>query len=159
MLDLKIVSGEIDIASRNLPVANFSLYKNGEQESDYRVILGDGVRGSASAVQLNQTVMDPVKREVFRNEQFKQGDVPGDRPAGDERSAVLRPGTPRQTTTIPSTSFYEDWMGEYYAEYDLERANRMLDEIGLAERDGDGYRLLPDGRTFTILIETGPWEN
>ena len=36
----------------------------------------------------------------------------------------------------PATSFYEDWMSEYYAEYDLERANRMLDEIGLAERDG-----------------------
>ena len=92
VLDLKIVSGEIDIASRNLPVANFSLYKNGEQEGDYSVILGDGVRGSASAVQLNQTVTDPVKREVFQNEHFKQAMSPGHRPAGDERSAVLRAG-------------------------------------------------------------------
>ena len=159
VLDLKIVSGEIDIASRNLPVANFTLYKNGEQDGDYRVILGDGVRGSASAVQINQTVMDPVKREVFQNEQFKQAmSLAIDRQEMNDLLFFGR-GTPRQTTTIPSTSFYEDWMGEYYAEYDLERANRMLDEIGLAERDGDGFRLLPDGRTFTILIETGPWEN
>ena len=159
VLDLKIVSGEIDIASRNLPVANFSLYKNGEEEGDYRVILGDGVRGSASAVQINQTVMDPVKREVFQNEQFKQAmSLAINRQEMNDLLFFGR-GTPRQTTTIPSTSFYEEWMGDYYADYDLERANRMLDEIGLAARDGDGFRLLPDGRTFSILIETGPWEN
>ena len=31
-----------------------------------------------------------------------------------------------------------------HLEYDLDEANRLLDEIGLTERDADGMRLNPD---------------
>lgn len=158
VLDLKIVAGEIDIASRNLPVANYPLYKKGEADGGYRVILADGVRGSACAVQLNQTVQDPVKREVFRMEKFKQAmSVAINR---EEINDLLFYGraVPRQSTTIPSTSYYEDWMGEYYAQYDVNLANQLLDAIGLDKKNADGFRLGPDGKVFTILIETGPWE-
>ena len=158
VLDLKIVAGEIDIASRNLPVANFTLYKKGEADGNYRVIVGDGVRGAACAVQINQTVPDPMKRQFFQNEKFKQAmSVAINR---GEMNDLLFFGraVPRQYTTIPSTSYYEDWMGEYYAQYDPALAAQLLDEIGLDKKDADGNRLGPDGKPLTILIETGPWE-
>ena len=34
-------------------------------------------------------------------------------------------------------------------------ANQLLDEAGLAERDRDNIRLLPDGRPMEIIVETG----
>lgn len=45
---------------------------------------------------------------------------------------------------------------------DLDAANRLLDEIGLTNKDADGFRLGPDGRPITFLITTEPhageWE-
>ena len=41
-----------------------------------------------------------------------------------------------------------------WARFDLKRANELLDEAGLAKRDRDGIRLLPDGRRAEIVIET-----
>ena len=41
-----------------------------------------------------------------------------------------------------------------YAAFDMAAANKLLDEIGLTKRDDDGFRLLPDGRPMTIIVET-----
>ena len=39
-------------------------------------------------------------------------------------------------------------------EYDIEHANRLLDELGLRERDDRGVRLLADGRPLEIVVQT-----
>ena len=44
---------------------------------------------------------------------------------------------------------FEDWMATYYAEHDPERANELLDEMGLA-RGADGKRMRPDGQPLVI---------
>jgi peptide/nickel transport system substrate-binding protein len=40
------------------------------------------------------------------------------------------------------------------AEYNPAEASRLLDEIGLTNRNGAGIRLLPDGRELEIIVET-----
>jgi peptide/nickel transport system substrate-binding protein len=37
--------------------------------------------------------------------------------------------------------------------YKPDVANRLLDELGLTERSGDGFRLRPDGKELSLLIE------
>ncbi len=39
------------------------------------------------------------------------------------------------------------------AEYNVDKANKLLDEVGLNKKDADGYRIGPDGKTFMIAIE------
>ncbi|NLF00774.1 MAG: hypothetical protein GX601_07335, partial [Anaerolineales bacterium] len=39
------------------------------------------------------------------------------------------------------------------SEYSPEKANALLDEIGMTERDSNGFRLSPDGQEVRILIE------
>jgi peptide/nickel transport system substrate-binding protein len=39
------------------------------------------------------------------------------------------------------------------AEFNPEEANRLLDEVGLDQRDNDGWRLAPDGERFEINLE------
>ncbi len=39
-------------------------------------------------------------------------------------------------------------------EFDIEHANRLLDELGLSERDDRGVRLLADGRPLEIVVQT-----
>lgn len=37
-------------------------------------------------------------------------------------------------------------------DYDVEEANRILDSIGMDQRDGNGFRLSPSGEPFTIRL-------
>lgn len=57
-------------------------------------------------------------------------------------------GEPSQPAPIKESPYYEyvKKFAESGLEYDPEKANRLLDEPGLAQRDADGYRLHPDGK-------------
>jgi len=41
------------------------------------------------------------------------------------------------------------------SDYDVDGANAMLDDMGMTERDADGYRQSPSGEPFSIMIEVG----
>jgi peptide/nickel transport system substrate-binding protein len=47
-----------------------------------------------------------------------------------------------------------DGWAETYAQFDLEEADRLLDSMGLTQRDSDGFRLRPDGETLSVIIDT-----
>ena len=48
---------------------------------------------------------------------------------------------------------YNDTNRTLNAQYDPDLANKLLDEIGLTERDAVGIRKLPDGRLLEIIVE------
>ena len=101
---------------------------------------------------LNYTHQDPVLREIFNDIRFRQAlSLAVDR---EDMSNTLFLGLtePFTAPVSPSWTGYEDWMGTYFAEFDLDRANALLDEMGL-EMGPDGFRLRPDGETLTILGE------
>jgi peptide/nickel transport system substrate-binding protein len=52
-----------------------------------------------------------------------------------------------------SPLYRKEYAGAWIA-HDPERANVLLDEAGLAERDEDGFRLLPDGRPAELIVES-----
>jgi len=58
-------------------------------------------------------------------------------------------------------SFPKEEYASRYADHDPDTANQLLDEVGLTERDNEGFRLRPDGEPLTITIEYapvfGPW--
>jgi len=62
-------------------------------------------------------------------------------------------GEPRQASLIKGVKYYDPEWEKAYAEYDPERANKLLDEMGLTKRDSEGYRLRPDGKRLEITIE------
>ena len=62
---------------------------------------------------------------------------------------------PRQFTILPSASYYKPEWGEAYAEFDPDRANELLDAVGLSERDKQGFRVGADGKTFEMAVEYG----
>jgi peptide/nickel transport system substrate-binding protein len=51
---------------------------------------------------------------------------------------------------------YEEWR-DAYVEYDPELAAQHFDAAGFVDADGDGYRDLPSGAEFTLIIDQGPW--
>jgi len=99
--------------------------------------------------------------ELLRTVEFRQAlSIAIDR---DEiwNSAFLGLGEPRQMAPLPDSKYYEQDMEKVWIEHDPDKANQMLDDLGLTERDGDGFRLGPDGETIDLSIAAvdafGPW--
>jgi peptide/nickel transport system substrate-binding protein len=59
----------------------------------------------------------------------------------------------RQATIPDSVSFYEEWMGDYYIDFDPDQANALLDEMGLTWNAAGDERLRPDGQPLQLVIE------
>jgi ABC-type dipeptide/oligopeptide/nickel transport system permease component/ABC-type transport system substrate-binding protein len=59
---------------------------------------------------------------------------------------------PAQVAPPPDSPFYEPTLYHAFIEYDPQRANRMLDELGLDQRDGEGFRTFPDGSRMHFFL-------
>jgi peptide/nickel transport system substrate-binding protein len=46
-------------------------------------------------------------------------------------------------------------IGEEFSKFDVARANQLLDDIGVTEKDADGFRKYPSGKVIEILLEHG----
>ncbi len=148
-----IMSGQLDFAARNTELSNYPLYREHEAEGGYRTILWDMTFGTYLFYQFNLTDEDPVLREIFQDRRFRQAmSLALDR---EEMNEVLYfgQGAPRQYTVLEDSVYFEPEFATAYTEYDVERANALLDEMGLDERDSSGYRLRPDGETLMFEIQ------
>ena len=154
-IPLRAMSGEIDLQTDHLAMADFPVYKENESTGDYQVYLFPFLsKGFAAGVALNYTHKDPVLREIFNDIRFRQAlSLAIDR--DDITNTFFFGRTVPHVAPVPPTwTGFEDWMRTYYAEFDPERANALLDEMGL-QWDGNGqWRLRPDGE---IVEFEGMW--
>ncbi len=59
-----------------------------------------------------------------------------------------------QGPTLPYTSAYDATFRSEFGEYDPARAKGLLDTFGYLDRDGDGWRELPDGSPLVLKVNT-----
>jgi ABC-type dipeptide/oligopeptide/nickel transport system permease component/ABC-type transport system substrate-binding protein len=62
-------------------------------------------------------------------------------------------GEPSQVSPGPMSPFDNPDLAKKYAEYDPAHANKLLDDLGLTQRDYEGYRTFPDGSRMTFFID------
>ncbi|EJX27041.1 extracellular solute-binding protein [Thermotoga sp. EMP] len=155
MIILKAISGEIDFQGRHFStnLETFQILKANEQKGGYRVL---PVRTTSSiALFFNQEYQDdPVIADILRNVNFRRAISLA---INREEIWMLRYGgligKPRQSSLVKGAAYYDPEWEKAYAEYDPDRANKLLDEIGLDKRDSEGWRLRPDGKRLEIIIE------
>ena len=63
-------------------------------------------------------------------------------------------GTLAQGPTLPNTSAYDKSFKSEFSDYDPARARALLDLYGYADRDGDGWRDMPDGSALLLRVAT-----
>lgn len=150
---MKMVAGQIDFEAWGTGVTDYPVLVENAKKGGYRVWLGKDLWGGAAVYFFNQNYTeDPIIGNLLRNVKFRQAlSLAIDREEVKE-VVGLGHGVPRQATVYPACSFYEDWWGKSYAQYDPDKTNEILDEIGLSKKDKDGYRLRPDGKRLTITI-------
>ena len=154
LVPAKTAAGEADLQARGLNFSDYTFLKAAEERSGYQVRLWKTVRGSQLALYPNLNAVDPVWRELNRDARFRQALSLGINRA--EINQVIYYGLclPANNLVLPDSPLYKPEYGEAYTAFAPEKANALLDEIGLTERNGEGYRLLPDGRPLEIIVET-----
>ncbi len=152
MVNMKAMTGEVNLQTWFTDIMNYPLYVESQEEGNYRVLLWPTDFGSEFGLFLNQNVEDEVLRKVIRDVQFRRAlSLAIDREAINQ-TCFLGLGVPRQATVVSASPLYKEEYAKAYTQYDLQRANTLLDEIGLTERDKDGFRLRPDGKTLSLII-------
>lgn len=154
---LKFISQELDNAGENpLPVKDYPLYVENEEAGNYKVFLFDNSRGNDVGFTFNQTHQDPVLRAIFNDVRFRQAMSLAINRKQVNDVLYFGRATIRQATIPASVSFYEDWMGANFIDFDTDKANALLDEMGLAWNDAKTTRVRSDGAPLEITLEC--WE-
>jgi peptide/nickel transport system substrate-binding protein len=154
LIPAKAVAGETDLQTRGLSFGNIAILKQGEARSEYRTLLWPIGKSSHMALYPNLNTNDPVWRELVRNADFRRAlSISIDRELIN-KTLFLGLARPVNNTVLPGSDLYSDANAQMWAEFDLDKANQLLDGIGLTDRDSDGFRLLPDGRRVEIVVET-----
>lgn len=152
---LTAAAGEVDMQFRYLlnPADRPFLFDNAE-DGDYGFFQALDAGSNSVVIHLNQSSDNEVLREFFQNKDVRIALSQAiDR---QEIIDLLYVGLaePSQPAPPANSPFYNEDLAKQYTAYDVEAANQLLDEAGFAERDGDGFRLLPNGEraSFVLLI-------
>jgi len=138
VMNMKVITGEVDFLRENTALAKMPLYKANEEKGGFKVLLADHHLDPVG-LELNFTYDDPIWRKVVGDVRFRKA----------INMAINR------KEIIDSVYYGFAGSPETAAPYNIDMANRLLDEMGLSKRDKDGFRLGPDGKTFVIFIEYG----
>ena len=152
-INLKAINGEMGMQGRHLSFDNYPLFMENRRKGRYRVLHWISSGGGENILAINLNHKDPVLRRIFADKRFRIAlSLAIDRREINEL-AFFGIGQPRQVCPPPASPYYDPDYEKAHIEYDPERANRLLDEMGLARRGPDGIRLRPDGKPLAIQIE------
>ena len=153
---LQVLNGDIDMMARHFnSAANRPIVYDNRESGGYNTYGIVGEDANMTALAINLTHLDPVKREIFQNKDFRIGLSHAINRQEIVDIVYLGRGKPRQIAPAPDSPFYDEEFAHQYTEYSVDLANEHLDKAGYSERDDEGYRLGPDGGRISIIVEAG----
>jgi len=153
MAPVKTLAGELDLMDYSgFSLADYPVLKEAEERVGFKVYLWPRADQShAMGFAFNYAHKDPVLREIFNDIRFRQALSLAINREEIGESLFLGLVEPYTAPVSPAWTGYEDWMGTYFAEYDVDKANALLDEMGLEWDENHQWRLRPDGKPIFIL--------
>jgi len=149
---LKLVNGEVTYKAQALNLDYAPLLLENQEKSNFTVEMKPEVAIPTFA--FNVTSENMEKRKVFGNLKFRQAmSVAINR---DEINEVVFFGLGAGQQFIafsPTPSFIDSKWEQYFAQFDPDMANALLDEIGMKDTDGDGMRELPNGDKLVLNLQ------
>ena len=157
-LNLAAIAGEFDMQERHIQMTNYPVFKENEKTGKYRVITWPTFGGADAVIMFNQTYKADAEigklmatrefrvalSEAINRDQIKESVFLG---LGEARQGVPSPGHPY---------FPGDQYAKKHTQYNPDAASKLLDQLGLSKRDGDGIRLLPSGKRVVLELSVVP---
>jgi len=149
---LKLVNAEADFKAQSLQLSTAPLLLENQEKGNYTVHLKPEITQSTFA--FNMTHEDPGKRAVFNDLRFRQAMSVAINRVEINQTAFFELGEPKQYVGFsPTPPFVEDKWKQYYAQHDPKLANQLLDQAGLKDTDGDGFREMPNGQKLVVNLQ------
>ena len=157
-LNLAAIAGDFDIQERHIQMNNYPVFKDQEKAGKYKVITWPTFGGADAVVMFNQTYKgDAEMGKLMATKDFRIAMSHAVNRDQIKESVFLGLGEARQGVPAPWHPYFPgDEYAKKYTAYDLAKANKMLDDLGLNKRDAQGIRLLPSGKPATLEISVVP---
>ena len=136
--------------------------RDSASRADTEVILWDSGSGTGSIFFFNYDYIDDDLREIIRNPKFRQAVSHAFNREAVQKSVYFNTGERTTGTHSPKAAeylvndsgrqVYEQWR-DSYVECSPEKANQLLDELGLKDTNGDGLRELPNGKKLVLRLD------
>jgi len=148
VINLRAIAGEYDFQARHLDLGKLPVFIENQQKGGYKLHLDPGDYGGDMIIKFNLSYeADPEIAKWMNTADFRRALALGiDRDQINE-TFWLGTGTPSSVVPVDSNKYNPG--PEYrklWATLDVKKANEMLDKIGLAKKDAEGYRLRTDGK-------------
>lgn len=154
LIAAKTGSGEADLQARSLQFKNYTFLKRGEKRNGFTVRRWLSAMGAQMALYPNLNAADPGWNKLLKDVRFRRALSLGIDRHEINQVVYFGLGLEGNNTILPESPLYKAPYRKKWASYDVDKANALLDQIGLTERDDDGVRLLPDGRNLEIIVES-----
>jgi len=150
----KVSTGEVDLLAAGLGFPSIAILKQGEERNGYQARLWPTGAASHIALYPNLNYHDEGWREVLRDVRFRRAlSLAVDRNIINQ-TLYFGMGMQYGNGVLNGSPFFEEKHSNAFAKFDTNKANALLDEMGLTKKRGDGVRLMADGRPLEIIIET-----
>ena len=141
MITQKVIQGEVDFLRESAGLVNLTLFQENEAKGGFRVQMLD-MHCDPTGLFIFQTYADPNWQQLAQDLRFRQAVS-----LAINRQEII------DTVYAGYASLPLQTVGEEYSQFDVARANALLDEIGLTQKDAEGYRQYADGKIAQILLE------
>lgn len=149
---LRAIAGEIDLQDRT--VANYknraTLYDN-QEKGGYGFIDVPTPDHNQMVLYLNLNTMDLAKRELFQQKDFRVALSHAINRQNIIDLVYFGQGEPWQAAPRRESAHFDEEMAKQFTEYDVDKANQILDSLGLV-RNGD-FRTDKAGNRLTVAVE------
>lgn len=156
-LMLDAISGRLDIQDRHIDtLQNKPTLSQNMQKGGYRLV--ELIASSAQQMQiyLNLTHKDAKLREMFANKEFRQALSLGINRKEIVDIVYLGQSEPFQTGPRPGHPWFHEKLSRQFTEHDPKQAAAILDRLGYNRKDGQGFRLRPDGQKVFFAVDVIP---
>ena len=158
VLNLRAIAGEYDYQSRHIQTSKLPVHVQNAEKGGYRILLNSTPNTSPASIWFNIDYdADPeIAEYTAKSKEFRQAlSMSIERDQINEAFFLgLGVGSSQcpQFGSAPylQTDFYDNEYGTLRAE----RANEILDSIGLDQKDSEGFRLMPGGRRIVVRLDT-----
>jgi peptide/nickel transport system substrate-binding protein len=149
---LKLINGDVHFKSQSLQMAMAPILLEKQDSGNYSMQLKPEI--AAPTFAFNVTSGNLEKRKVFGDLRFRQAMSIAINRKEINEVAFFSQGVPQQYIGFsPAPDFVDPKWLQYMAEYDPARANALLDEMGMKDTDGDGFRELLNGEKLVLNLQ------
>lgn len=135
---VKVIAGEVNLNRDLIAHDKVALLKENEEKGGYRINLDLVYHNAPVAIFMNYNNPDETWQSVVLNEKFRH---------------AVNYAMNRQALIDAIFLGLGTWPSWFPQEYSPEKANALLDEMGMDKRDAEGFRLAPNGEQFDLFME------